>query len=97
MATTISSDDIAHLADLSNLQLTDEESASLRQDLEAILAYISELSDLDTDNVEPTYQVTDLSNVWRDDTKIDSGVDRDALLSLAPSTQDNQVKVPKVL
>jgi aspartyl-tRNA(Asn)/glutamyl-tRNA(Gln) amidotransferase subunit C len=95
--TQISTKDVHHLAQLSSLQLDDTETESLRVDLERILGYIEQLSELDTEGVEPTYQVTDLQNVWRDDVVDDYGLGRDELLSLAPDAEKNQIKVPKVL
>lgn len=94
---TITTDDVRHLAQLSNLQLTDEETAHLQVDLANILAYIDQLNALDTSNVEPTYQVTGLENVWRDDSVQTSEATREVLLGLAPETADNSVKVPQVL
>ncbi|MGV9001692.1 MAG: Asp-tRNA(Asn)/Glu-tRNA(Gln) amidotransferase subunit GatC [Candidatus Saccharimonadaceae bacterium] len=95
--TNISTSDVQHLAQLSSLQLDDTEAEALRIDLENILGYIEQLSELNTDGVEPTYQVTDLQNVWRDDAVDDYGLGRDVLLALAPATDKNQIKVPKVL
>lgn len=95
--TQISKDDVQYLAQLSNLQLAEEETDALRTDLENILGYIEQLSELDTTGVEPTYQVTDLENVWREDTVDDYGIDREALIALAPARDANQIKVPKVL
>ena len=57
---TITTDDVRHLAQLSSLQLSDEEVANLQLDLGNILNYIDQLSELDTTGVEPTYQVTGL-------------------------------------
>ncbi len=94
---TITTDDVRHLAQLSNLQLADDEVENLRGDLENILGYIEQLGELDTTGVEPTYQVTGLENVWRDDEVQTSSVTRERLLSLAPEQADNSVKVPKVL
>lgn len=94
---TITSDDVRHLAQLSSLQLSDEEINNLQADLGNILNYIDQLSSLDTSNVQPTYQVTGLENVWRDDTVVASDVTRADLLALAPDATDNAVKVPKVL
>ena len=94
--TTISTSDIQHLASLSNLALADDEVDGLRQDLENIIGYIEQLGELDTSGVEPTYQVTGLTNVWRED-EVQSGVSRETLLDLAPEKQNNQVKVPQVL
>ena len=95
--TQISITDVHHLAQLSSLQLDDHEAEALRVDLENILGYIDQLSELNTEGVEPTYQVTDLQNVWRDDVVDNYGLDRDTLLALAPAADQHQIKVPKVL
>lgn len=95
--TDISISDVQHLAQLSSLQLDENEAEALRIDLQNILGYIEQLSELDTTGVEPTYQVTDLQNVWREDTIDNYGVDRDTLLELSPAMEKNQIKVPKVL
>lgn len=95
--TQISRDDVQHLAQLSSLQLADDELDGLAADIENILGYVQQLAELDTSGVEPTYQVTDLENVWRDDTVIDDIASREQLLALSPESYDNQVKVPKVL
>ena len=95
--TQISTDDVQHLAQLSSLQLDEAEVESLRTDLESIVGYIEQLAELDTTGVEPTYQVTDLQNVWRDDVVNDYGISKDDLLALAPAAEAQQIKVPKVL
>lgn len=95
--TQISDGDVRRLASLSSLQLGDDEIASLQVDLSSILEYIEKLGELDTAGVEPTYQVTDLENVGRDDVVQHHDADREKLLSLAPETVNNSVKVPKVL
>ena len=95
--TQISTDDVRHLAQLSSIQLSDDEMVGLKQDIANILGYVEQLSELNTENVEPTYQVTDLENVWREDEMEVSAVTREQLLDLAPETYDHQVKVPKVL
>lgn len=95
--TQISRDDVLHLAQLSSLQLHDEEVDNLQTDLAAILAYIEQLGELDTTGIEPTYQISGLENVWRDDTVIEDGITREELLQLSPESIANQIKVPKVL
>ena len=95
--TQISTDDVHYLAQLSHLQLSDDEVAALQIDLQNILGYVEQLSELDTSGVEPTYQVTDLQNVWRDDVVDTYGLGKDELLALAPSSEADQIKVPKVL
>lgn len=93
----IKREDILHLAELSEFTLTDAEVDSLGQDLSEIIKYISELDKLDVSNIEPTYQVFEMENVWRDDAIVEQDASREELLALARETRDNQVKVPKVL
>lgn len=95
--TQISRTDVLHLAQLSSLKLTDAEIDGLQIDISNILGYVEQLGKLNTVGVEPTYQVTGLSNVWRPDAVINYGISREDLLKLAPESADNSVKVPKVL
>jgi aspartyl-tRNA(Asn)/glutamyl-tRNA(Gln) amidotransferase subunit C len=97
MTTAISRDEVLHLAQLSNLQLSDDEVAGLQTDLGNILQYVQQLGELDTTGVEPTYQVTDLENVMREDVVQPHDANREALLALSPDQEKNQIKVPKVL
>ena len=93
----IKREDILHLADLSNFSLSDDEIKSLSNDLSGIIGYISQLDDLDTDNIEPTYQVFEMNNVWREDKILPQEAEREALLALTQESRENQIKVPKVL
>lgn len=93
----ITQSDVRHLAQLSNLQLTPDEVASLQTDLQNIIGYVQLLDELDTSGIEPTYQVTDLKNVWRADVVDNYGINKDVLLALAPEKEAEQIKVPKVL
>lgn len=95
--TQVTREDVQYLARLSSLALSDDEITSLQADIENILTYVQQLQELDTAGVEPTYQVTDLENIWRGDEIDDYGIDRDELLALAPESKDSQIKVPKVL
>lgn len=52
---------------LANLPLTEEEEEKYSQQLSAILDYIDQLNQVDTENIEPTFNVTGLSNVVRED------------------------------
>lgn len=93
----VNQDTISHLAKLSNFALTDDESARLVTDINGIVQYISQLDELDTNGVEPTYQVFEMENVWREDEILPQEADREALLSLTKEVKDHQIKVPKVL
>lgn len=93
----ITREDIVHLADLSDFALSDAEIDSLGSDLKGIIGHISQLEELDTADIEPTYQVFEMENVWRSDEAIPQDANREQLLALAKDEKDNQVKVPKVL
>ena len=93
----VNADTVKHLATLSNIALTAEESKRLEQNLSDIIAYISQLDQLDTDHVEPTYQVFEMENVWRPDEILPQEATREQLLALTVAEQDHQIKVPKVL
>ncbi len=86
-----------HLADLSNFTLSETEIDSLGKDLQSIIKYISQLDQLDTDDVEPTYQVFEMDNVWREDEILPQDAEREALLALTANEINHQIKVPKVL
>ena len=93
----IKREDILHLADLSEFTLGDSEVDSLGEDLTDIIKYISQLDELDTSKVEPTYQVFEMENVWRNDEILEQDATREQLLALTREQKDNQIKVPKVL
>jgi aspartyl-tRNA(Asn)/glutamyl-tRNA(Gln) amidotransferase subunit C len=90
-------DDVLKLARLSRLALTDEEIDEFLNELSSVLQYVEQLKDVDVSGLNPTSQVTGLTNVMRDDTVQDYGISRDDLLRLAPATQDDQLKVKRMI
>jgi aspartyl-tRNA(Asn)/glutamyl-tRNA(Gln) amidotransferase subunit C len=93
----LSRDDVLKLAALSKLRLNDEEIEKLRVELSEILSYVEQLDEVDTEGVEPTYQVTGLKNVFRKDEIKDYGYKTEDLLRNAPEVQDGQFKVKRVI
>lgn len=93
----INCENIKHLAELSNFSVSDAEVESLGGDLQNIINYISQLDELDVENIEPTYQVFEMENVWRDDEIKPMEASREDLLAMTREEKDHQIKVPKVL
>ncbi len=93
----ITIDDVKRLASLSALSISDSEADALRVQLQEIIGYVEQLNEVDTTGEEPTYQVTGLENVTRDDVVETQSIGREELLKNAPDTLDGQVKVKKVL
>jgi aspartyl-tRNA(Asn)/glutamyl-tRNA(Gln) amidotransferase subunit C len=95
--TKITTDDVLYVARLSKIALSEDEAAKFTKELDAILGYVQQLDAVDTTGLQPTYQVTGLTNATRPDQIIDYGVTRDDLLKNAPRTQGDYIEVPKVL
>ena len=93
----VTEQEIEHLASLSNFSLGADEKVKLKSDLENIFKYIGKLDELNVEGVEPTYQVFEMENVWREDEITKQDTIRDELLALTKESEDNQIKVPKVL
>ena len=94
---SINREDVMHLAELSSISLREDEIEPLTKDLDNIVNYMSQLDELDTENVEPTYQCFEMQNVWRDDEIEKFEANREDLLALTKESEDNQIKVSKVL
>lgn len=93
----LSREDILKLARLARLTVSDEEVESYRTELSEILKYVEQLQSVDVDGLEPTTQVTGLTNVMREDEVADYGVTPDDLLKIAPSTEGRHVKVKRMV
>ena len=92
----ISTDDVAHVAKLARLHLTDEELATFTGQLDAVLGHAADVEALDLDDVPPTFHPYPLENVLRDDV-VRPSIDREEVLAQAPDVEDHQFKVPPVL
>jgi aspartyl-tRNA(Asn)/glutamyl-tRNA(Gln) amidotransferase subunit C len=94
----LSKEEIKHIAKLARLDLTSKELETYGSQLSHILEYIDQLKEVDTNETEPTAQVTGLTNVWRDD-KAEAWNDdeRKAALDEAPSKDDDFLKVKRVI
>jgi aspartyl-tRNA(Asn)/glutamyl-tRNA(Gln) amidotransferase subunit C len=66
---TLSRDQVAHVAMLARLGLSEEEMERYREQLDAILAHVDRLQQVDTSKVEETAQVGGLVNAWREDAR----------------------------
>jgi len=97
-------DDVRHVADLANLELTAEELPRMARDLNAILGHIAQLGELDTTQVEPMAQVGEAlgsvaatsGETLRADT-VKPSIDRSAVMAEAPESDGRFFKVPKVI
>ena len=103
-AAVVTNDDVLRVAELAKLELTAEEMPRMARDLNAILGYIAQLSELDTDGVQPMAQVSEMLGLTRathgEDLRADSmrpSLDRAAVMQEAPQSDGRFFKVPKVI
>lgn len=87
---------IEHIAKLSRLELTEDEKKLYSEQLSSVLDYVEQLSEVDTENVEPTANITGLSNVFREDAVEESGVSYKEIEKNAPEFKDGNFVVPSV-
>ncbi len=92
---TLSPDDVRHVADLAHLPLTEAELKKFQKQLSSILDYVNQLQEVDTSKVKETSQVTGLSNVFRSD-EVGEGLTQSEALSNAKQTKDGYVQVKAV-
>jgi aspartyl-tRNA(Asn)/glutamyl-tRNA(Gln) amidotransferase subunit C len=92
----LSRDDVAHVARLARLDVTEEELDRFAVQLAAVLEHAADVASLDTAGVPPTAHPFPLMNVMRDDVAR-PGLDRDEVLSQAPAAEDGRFRVPRIL
>jgi aspartyl-tRNA(Asn)/glutamyl-tRNA(Gln) amidotransferase subunit C len=108
----ITDKDVAYVADLANLELSEEERGRMLRDLTSILEYVERLSDLDTDDVAPMAQVLDrfgadespqgsdrFAYAIREDVKdgLRKSLPQDEAVKNAPDSDGTFFEVPKVI
>jgi aspartyl-tRNA(Asn)/glutamyl-tRNA(Gln) amidotransferase subunit C len=87
--------DVAKVARLARLDLTDDEIAASATELAKMLDHFADIDALQLDDVEPMTQAYPLVNVMRDDV-VAPGLDRDEVLAAAPAAEDGRFRVPPI-
>lgn len=96
MPARISRADVAHVARLARLELTDDELEQFTEQLAAVLEHAHDVEALDTSGVEPTAHPLPLRNVLREDRVVPS-LDCHEVLAQAPESEAERFKVPRIL
>ena len=93
---TISRDEVAHLARLARLAVTDDELDTFAGQLDVILRSVASVSEVAADDIPPTSHAVPLSNVFRDDL-VRPGLTCQQALAGAPAAEDGRFRVPRIL
>ena len=88
--------DVAYVAELARLELTDDEKAVFQPQLENIVKYVEKISSVDVADIPPTMHGRALVNALRDD-EVRPSMDRETALANAPRRTENEFYLPKIV
>lgn len=94
--TTLSRDEVAHLARLARLAVTDDELDLFAGQLDVILTAIARIGEVAAADIQPTSHAVPLQNVLRPD-EVRPSLPREDVLAGAPSVEDDRFRVPQIL
>lgn len=92
----ITRDEVAHLARLSRLALTDAELDHFAGQLDAIVNAVARVQEVAADQIPPTSHALPVTNVFRDDVIV-TPLSADAALAEAPAAEQGRFRVPRIL
>lgn len=92
----ISRDEVAHLAKLARLAVTDDELDVFAGQLDQILDSVAKVSEVAADAVPPTSHAVPLTNVFRQDVVV-PGLSQQQALAGAPAAEEGRFRVPRIL
>ena len=93
---SVDADTVRRIAHLARIAVAEEEVEHLRGELNAILAFVEQLSEVEVEGVEPMTSVTPMEMKIREDAVTDGGIPDDIVRN-APATEDHFFVVPKVV
>ena len=88
--------DVAYVAELARLELSDAEKELFQSQLEDIVKYVEKVSSVNVDGVEPTMHGRAIVNVFRED-EVRASLDRETVLGNAPRRTENEFYLPKIV
>jgi aspartyl-tRNA(Asn)/glutamyl-tRNA(Gln) amidotransferase subunit C len=92
----ISREEVAHLAHLARLAVTEEELDRFAGQLDVILQAVARVGEVAAADIPPTSHSVPLTNVYRDDTPV-PGLTPDDALAGAPDAAEGRFRVPRIL
>ena len=96
MTSPLTRDEVAHVAHLARLRLSEDELERFTAQLDQVLEHASDMNELDLEGVEPTAHPFGLINVVRADVVRES-LERDEVLAMAPDAEDGRFAVPRIM
>lgn len=88
--------EIEHVANLARLNLSQNEKEKMVKDIPAIIDFANKLNKVNTDGIQPTAHILNISNVFRKD-EVRPSFDREDILRNAPESEEGCIKVPQIV
>ena len=92
---SISNEEIIHIAELSDLKISDNEIEKYKKDISEILKLANEVNNVNTDDMDETIGANQKCNAFRKD-EVKNSNNREILMQNAPSREDGMFKIPKM-
>jgi len=93
---SIGRDDVARLADLARIQLTEEEISRFAGEFDSIMDAVASVSEVASEDVPATSHPIAMTNVFREDV-VETTLTQEQALAGAPEAQDGRFAVPQIL
>ena len=93
---SITREEVAHLARLARIELSDDELDHLAPQLDQIIGLVAQVSDVAAEDIPPTSHSVPLTNVFRDDV-VEPCLPQAEALAGAPDVADGRFRVPRIL
>jgi aspartyl-tRNA(Asn)/glutamyl-tRNA(Gln) amidotransferase subunit C len=92
----ITKEEVEHVGWLARIEIHESEAQAYAEKLNAVLDYFSQLDEVDTENVPPTYHVADIINVFREDV-IKPSMPQEEVLSNTEKKQEGNFLAPRIM
>ena len=93
---SITKQTVARVAHLARIKVAENRLSSLAGELDAIVAWVEQLGDVDTDGVDPMSSAVEMRAIWRDDSVTDGGYP-ERVMKNAPEPRGDFYTVPRVV
>jgi len=92
----ITQEDLEHICWLCRIALAEDEKQLFTQQLNTVLGYFDKLDEVDTEDVEPTYHVLNIKNVFRKD-EVEPSLSQEEVLANAPRSENGYFRAPRIV
>ncbi|MDI9394367.1 MAG: Asp-tRNA(Asn)/Glu-tRNA(Gln) amidotransferase subunit GatC [Euryarchaeota archaeon] len=91
----ITKEDVEHIGWLARIEISEQETVEYMEKLNSVLEYFGQLDELPTEDIDPTYHVAEVYNVFRED-EVEECLPQETVLVNTENKQDGAFRVPKI-